>query len=94
MRQIRDAAGALQAEPIDILGPAFSVANTNVTDSADVVVYLIEVLRSPEFTGSFDSGIAKAAGLLFPSDPTLPNPNAMVRFNRCSTAIRSKAAAS
>jgi hypothetical protein len=92
MRQIHDATGAIQAAPIDFLGPAFSVANTEVTDSADVVIYLIEVLRSPEFTGSFDSGIAKAEALLFPSGSSLTN--AMVRFERCSSAIGNKAAAS
>lgn len=92
MLQIHDATGAIQAKPIDFVGPAFNVGNTSVTDSADVVIYLIEVLRSPEFTGTFNSGIANAEALLFPTGSGLTNLNAMVRFNRCSRAIGNRAA--
>ena len=85
MQNICDVTGAIQTTAVDILGPDFQ---GSITNSPDLVVYLLEVLVSREYTGKFDSGIAKAAALLFPT-PTLTssNPNAMARINRCSPAI-------
>jgi hypothetical protein len=88
MRTIKDVTGTDQTTAVDILGPGFT---TSVPDSPDLVVYLLEVLISTELSTVFDSGIAKAASLLFPSPTSAnPNPNAMARINRCSQVIHHK----
>jgi len=89
MRSIYDVTGNVQMAAVNILGPGFAFP-TPTSDSPDLVVYLLEVLYSNEYHGTFVSGIDNAAALLFP-DPTQANPNAMVRISRCSPAIYNQA---
>lgn len=95
MNLVSDASGQLQEQTFAADLVSLNTA-TSTADSANVRIFILEVLCTEGNQGTFTSGIPKAAIMLFgdPADPNRLLSDVKAKIQRCSPMISHKAAAS
>jgi hypothetical protein len=95
MNLVSDATGQLQDQTFAADLVSLNTA-TSATDSANMGIFILEVLCTEGNQGTFKSGIPNAATMLFgdPNDPNRLLSDVKARLQRCSPMIPNKSAGS